>query len=271
MPRRLIAFLASLGAAGCYSPPEPDCGFICGPGGACPADYTCAADHHCHHDGTAASLSCGAPPVDAGPDVPSGPQIVTVLPGDGASVVSVNATVDVYADQDLVGNPQALSLADGTTPVPGTARFIPMGIEFTPDAQLAALHHFTATLATGVTNAAGDPLPTKQWSFDTANDNVPPHVQASAPASGDTGVPVTTGIRVTFDEPVTGVDETSFTAMDGATAVAGTIVVLDPRTFELRPASSLSAGSTISVALSGAIMDNSGNALAPVSYSFTTQ
>ena len=43
--------------AGCYSPPEPDCGFVCGPGGACPADYTCASDHQCHRNGAAASLT----------------------------------------------------------------------------------------------------------------------------------------------------------------------------------------------------------------------
>ena len=37
-----------LAGASCYSPPEPDCGFFCGSGGACPSDYTCGGDQRCH-------------------------------------------------------------------------------------------------------------------------------------------------------------------------------------------------------------------------------
>ena len=43
----------------CYAPPEPDCGFICGPSGACPTDYTCnSTDNRCHRNGSSPTLQC---------------------------------------------------------------------------------------------------------------------------------------------------------------------------------------------------------------------
>jgi hypothetical protein len=47
--------------AACYSPYEPVCGFVCGTGGACPADYTCASDNVCHLNGSPASTTCPSP------------------------------------------------------------------------------------------------------------------------------------------------------------------------------------------------------------------
>jgi hypothetical protein len=56
----------------CYTVPRPDCGFICGPGNACPDGYTCADDHRCHRIGAPDDLVCAtidaALPVDASPD-----------------------------------------------------------------------------------------------------------------------------------------------------------------------------------------------------------
>jgi hypothetical protein len=57
----------------CYTAPEPICGFVCGPGGACPDDYTCMGDSRCHLNG-APMMSCG--PVDAGVDA----HIVDAMP-----------------------------------------------------------------------------------------------------------------------------------------------------------------------------------------------
>ncbi len=70
----LLGLAAIAGAPACYRVFEPDCGFVCGPSNACPADYTCAADDHCHRNGTPSDLVCGidaaidAPPPDAAID-----------------------------------------------------------------------------------------------------------------------------------------------------------------------------------------------------------
>jgi hypothetical protein len=69
----LIALSGTIAVA-CYTVPRPDCGFICGPGEACPDGYTCADDHRCHRIGAPDDLVCAtvdAPlPVDASPDGP---------------------------------------------------------------------------------------------------------------------------------------------------------------------------------------------------------
>jgi hypothetical protein len=52
-------------ASACYSPYEPDCGFVCGTGGVCPDDYTCnSADNVCHLTGTSANKQCSNAPVE---------------------------------------------------------------------------------------------------------------------------------------------------------------------------------------------------------------
>ena len=60
-----LAVVAGVSAApSCYNPKLPQCGFICGPGGACPEDYACASDNRCHLNGSPSDLVCG-PPLDA--------------------------------------------------------------------------------------------------------------------------------------------------------------------------------------------------------------
>ena len=78
--------------ASCYNLPEPQCGFICGPNGACPSDYTCAADHHCHKNGAPDSLVCGTPDaaVDGPPDAPLDAPMIDAPNTDAA----VDAPID---------------------------------------------------------------------------------------------------------------------------------------------------------------------------------
>jgi hypothetical protein len=87
------ALLAAAIAASCYDVPEPDCGFICGPSGACPGGYTCADDHYCHRDGTPAGLVCAsadaAQPIDAA---------VTDAAADAAIDAAPDAPVDAAID-----------------------------------------------------------------------------------------------------------------------------------------------------------------------------
>jgi hypothetical protein len=276
MPGRLIGFLACLGAAaGCYSPPEPECGFVCGPGGACPADYTCASDYHCHHNGAPASLTCGTPPADAAivVDAPPAPQIVSVTPVDGATGVSVDTPIQVFTDQALHGSPElAVVYRSSGNGVIGYATFMDsgMGLEFIWQRQLVPNEQYVATISPGIVGVDGVPLASYVWVFDTGADVVPPHVTESYPVADATNVAVTTGITVTFDEVVTGVDLTTFTALDGTTPVQATLRLTDVSTYELRPVSSLSPGATITVSLSGAIQDQFGNALAPTTFTFTT-
>jgi hypothetical protein len=89
----LVALAGAIIAA-CYTVPAPDCGFACGPNGACPDDYTCAADHRCHRVGAPASLVCSTPDAAA----PSDTRDAAI---DGVSDAPVDATVDAMADASV--------------------------------------------------------------------------------------------------------------------------------------------------------------------------
>ncbi len=47
---RLVAALALVAAASCFSPHEEDGVIACGTGGACPPGFTCGDDDHCYRD-----------------------------------------------------------------------------------------------------------------------------------------------------------------------------------------------------------------------------
>jgi hypothetical protein len=84
----LGAALALVGAiiTACYEIPRPACGFLCGPGSACPDGYRCAADMYCHRNDTPSDLTCTRP--DA------------ALPADATSAdaaASADATADAAA------------------------------------------------------------------------------------------------------------------------------------------------------------------------------
>jgi hypothetical protein len=59
-----LGILLAAALSACYSPYEPDCGFVCGSDGACPDNYTCAADRVCHLNGTSPTKTCSEAPLE---------------------------------------------------------------------------------------------------------------------------------------------------------------------------------------------------------------
>ena len=173
---RILVICLGLIAA-CYSPPQPDCGFVCRRGGECPSDYFCAPDGICHRNGTSATAAC-----------------------------AIDARID---------SPRPIDAPP-------------------PDA-----------------------------------DVTPPGVFGTSPVDGATGVPTSTVITVQFNEPVGGVDNTSFLVSSGPTAITGLIQPVDPLNWTFQPAS-LPANATINVELTSAIRDMAGNPLATYMFDFTT-
>jgi hypothetical protein len=263
-------WLAFIVLAGCYSPPEPDCGFVCGPGDACPADYTCATDHHCHRDGAPASLTCGTLGDAA---VGSGPKVLRTDPPDGAQGVAVDVIPTAVVDQDLLGvSNTTMQLFQDATQIAGFADYPPFSLEprFVPEVQLNEFGFYRVLFFPGITNAAGDPLAPVQWTFITGADTAPPHVRTSSPPALQTGVPINTEITIQFDEAATGVDATSFT-LDAGGPISGSVSAFDSTVYTFAPASLLPSGTTVTVTLGGGIADLHGNAFAGYTFSFTTQ
>lgn len=265
--------LVATALAGCYSVPEPACGFACGPNNSCPADYTCAADRHCHLNGAPASLNCGPPP-DAAIDAPAGPQILATEPSMGMTGVSVGVIPAAVVDQMIVQfDPIDVTMKDGANnPVAGHGDSQPgsQAVQFFPTYQLAGNTQFTVTISAAVLATYG-PVGPFAWSFTTGGDNIPPHATFIDPPGGATGVGPGTVVSVDFDEVVQGVDTTSFTITDGVTPVAGTISTTGGHSYVFTPATALAAATSYIVDLSPAIHDANGNALTDYSWMFTTQ
>jgi len=258
--------------AACYSPPEPDCGFTCGPSNACPADYTCASDHICHRDGF--DGTCPARTADAATDAAAF-AIGTTNPANGATGVPVDQVITANVDRDVDGvNNTTFSLQQSAAPVDATASYSlgQFHLRLVPALQLAANTTYTVVISAGITehNGAGMLTPA-MWSFTTGADTVAPHLASSMPFNSAVNVPTATTITLIFDEPVTGVDTTSVSVTDGVTPVVGAITATDTHTYVFTPTAALTAATTYTVALTNAITDSASNALAPVTFTFTTQ
>jgi hypothetical protein len=101
-------------------------------------------------------------------------------------------------------------------------------------------------------------------------DLTPPAVFATMPASGATGVPLDTVVRVQFTEPVVGVTTGTFYLESNSASIPGTVMVIDPLDYTFTPTSQLPANATIDVTLTSGIADAAGNPLVPTTFSFQT-
>ncbi|MDX2086589.1 MAG: Ig-like domain-containing protein [Kofleriaceae bacterium] len=274
--------LAVLGLSGCYDAPTPVCGFVCGPNLACPDDYRCFQGR-CILEGAPTNVSCEG--TDAGilgdapipPDANLGPRVVAQMPGSNDDDVAITTkitarfdkpvfTVDMFSFtlRTLVGIP-----VEGIIEMPDAQTAV-----FTPSAPLLEGTVYVVTLNGGITDEFGAPLPFTEWSFMTVPDLTPPGIALRTPLPDATDVKVNATISVQFTEPVTSIDQTTFTLRETETSLVSGFVAFDSvthvATFHYDGA--LRPNTTYTVRLSGAITDFGGNPLpnAPVSWSFTT-
>lgn len=127
--------------------------------------------------------------------------------------------------------------------------------------------------------ASGFPTSTYQSSnyyvdvvFDvTAVDTTAPSVTAQTPASGSTGVSVSSPVAATFSEAVANGGSITMTLQGPGNSVVAAALAYDAtsRTANLTPVTALAYNTGYSAAVSGA-KDAAGNTMTPVSWSFTT-
>jgi hypothetical protein len=199
-----IAFVA-----GCYSPPQPTCGFVCGNGGACPDGYTCnARDSRCHLDGT--EVMCdGSPGPGAG---------LTLMPPNGDVDVTVAPVIEVRFDSPIVhGDPAGLAVTANGMVVAGVTD-APLGgfdVDFRANDQLPPKATIEVTLPPTIFS---DHTPGGvTWRFTTGPDDVPPRPVELAPEA--VNAPPQTTVSVRFDEDVFDLDVTSFLLFAGVELV----------------------------------------------------
>jgi hypothetical protein len=168
------------------------------------------------------------------------PSVVSTTPVAGASGLpfgqTFSATFLVLPTQDPDSAGGALNCSTltsstftvvaGTAAVAGTVTCSGATATFTPTAPLAPGTVYTATLGTGVQNAAGVGLPSAYvW---TSTTDTPPTVTATLPANGATGVLLGQAISATFSKSMNCATlyspaKTFTVTGPGGTAVAGIV------------------------------------------------
>lgn len=136
---------------------------------------------------------------------------------------------------------------------------------FTPAIPLAFSTTYTASVTTGIRNAAGEPLPTSTtWAFTTTADLSAPRPVVFSPRSGALDVPRSARVVVMWDQDLEAstINTNTFrvTTASGS-PVSGTVTYdAATRTATFTPTSDLVANTIHVVTLTAGIQDSDGNA-----------
>jgi len=221
----------------------------------------------------------------AAPDT-TAPTVSSTSPANNDPSVATNAAISATFSEPLSAATVGLStfkLANSATgvQVAGAITYSGTTATFTPSSALATSTAYTATVTTGVKDAAGNALAANYtWSFTTGNglDTTPPTVS--------TTTPVDLAINVTAQNPVTA----NFSeAMDAATVSTATYTMFETSqgsilgnvpgtvtysgtTATFTPSVKLKYFINYTATIATGVKDAAGNALAaPKTWSFTTR
>ncbi len=211
------------------------------------------------------------------------PLVSWTSPVDGAVNVPLTASIAVQFNEPMdrasittatfLLRDQHGSAVSGTVTVDASGRTA----TFVPAAPLDSPRTYTATVTTGVRDAAGGNAlaADHSWRFSTGAvpDTAPPRVTATDPPAASACMATLGTISATFDEPIDPLtlSPATFLLRDAqGGAVAGTVSYAQP-TARFQPARSLSGGAQYTATLTTGIKDLAGNALAAdYAWTFTT-
>jgi hypothetical protein len=206
------------------------------------------------------------------------PTVSSTDPANNATNFSISqkisATFSVAMDPSTVTSSN-FKVQNGTTVVSGTTEYSGTTASFTPSEDLEPNTLYTATITSGVQNKNGLGMTQSLvWNFTTGAipDLTIPSVTATNPQNNGTGVARNTSLTLTFSEamdPLT-INASTFTVMQGATAVTGT-VAYSGTTATFTPSALLGASLVYTAKIKTGAKDLVGNALATdIVWSFTT-
>lgn len=210
---------------------------------------------------------------------PPSPALVSSSPSDGATSVPLNAKLSATFDMPMAPLSGAIfTLVQGSTAVAGSvsASADNMSAIFAPTANLAANLPYTATITGGAVSAGGVAIAGPQtFSFTTGAtvDTAAPVVSSTSPAANDGSVATNARVSVTFSKAMDAqtITSSSFTVSQGSTTIPGSVVYGPAFTATFRPSNPLPTNATLTAALTTALKDLQGNALASAfTWTFTT-
>jgi hypothetical protein len=201
------------------------------------------------------------------------PTVILTNPANLATDVPLNqiitATFSEAMDSATITT-TAFTLTSASGPVSGAVTYAAVGdmATFTPSADLTANTLYTATITTGVTDQAGNPMASNYvWTFTTgaAVVTTPPTVVLTNPVSNATGVCLNAAINATFStamDPAT-INTGTFTVTVAGVPVTGTISLNATGTIAtFTPLNPLTLGTTYTVTITTGATDLAGIPLA---------
>jgi Protein of unknown function (DUF1566)/Bacterial Ig-like domain len=203
----------------------------------------------------------------AAPADTTAPTVSSTSPAINATGVATNADITAtFSEAMATGSGATFTLSSSAGTVTGVVSYSGATATFNPNADLAFSTLYTATLTTGVTDAAGNALAANHvWTFTTgaAPDTTAPTVSSTSPATGVTDVAVNANITATFSENMAAgsISDTTFTLSSGAGAVAGA-VSYSGTTAMFNPNADLAFNTTYTATLTTGVTDAAGNPLA---------
>ncbi len=209
--------------------------------------------------------------------------VVSTAPADGAANVPVSAAITVTFSEDMdsstiskstffvsTGTGYNAGTIAGTVSLNGaTATFMPTSLDYNKK--------YTATVTKNVKDLNGNPLQADYtWSFTTEQEAAA-EVTSTSPTAGQTGVPVGTGVTVTFSKEMNSstINSNTFYVYTGGrgynlNTVPGTIAY-NGTTATFKPSSALDYKKTYKAKVTTGVKDAGGNAIAAdYEWSFTT-
>lgn len=213
------------------------------------------------------------------------PIVSSTTPANGATNVAISTTVTATFSEamdatTISGTTFTLKTTVGATTVAGTVSYNAgtRTATFTPTSPLANNTSYTATITTGVKDAAGNAMvANKVWAFTTIPDTTPPIVASTSPTDGGTNVAISAVVTATFSEAmdattITGITFTVKTT-SGGVPVAGTVTYdAGTKTATFTPTPLALATNTVYTAtITTGVKDAAGNAMAANKvWAFTT-
>ena len=136
------------------------------------------------------------------------PIVTSVVPANNAINISLYKSITATFSEPIsvtTLNNASFTVINSAGSVAGAVGYdeATQTASFTPAAPLTVSTRYTATLGTGITDRAGNPLAAPYvWSFTTGNtvDTYPPFVSSKYPAAGATNVSLKANIVITFSE-----------------------------------------------------------------------
>ena len=203
------------------------------------------------------------------------PTVTGRSPSPGATDVAIGTNVTATFSEPVTGvSASTFTLTSDSGSLAATITYDgpTRTATLNPSANLSAGTIYTAHLLAGIEDGAGNDLAPLAWTFTTADpDGTAPTVSGRSPTDLATDVALGTNVTATFSEPVTGVSGTTFSLASSGGPVAASVTYDGPsRTATLDPSTNLAPDTTYTASLTAGITDGAGNALSPVTWSFTT-